>query len=905
MFETFKSPYRVVFQSEVKQVNLFSNIRLCAFSLVEMLMALLVASLLMAALAPVMTKKMKENINVAGVSGGGRAPAVFKCWDYDNPELQLAGDGSSYKVLPTPYPVDDAWNINFILASGGGGGAGATIPNETFHEYDSTGELKIEPEMDEVNIVSMIGGGAGGGGGAAVFSGSTCKGAPSADKCECMGSTYDSGNNVCVSSNLGSKNLTNATSACSKVTPSNKWTLPTTTQLSRWDTNLRTALNIASGNTVWSQTSGQGACISQATQYSCYCNGTYRSGYSSSSSCCSGCSYGLSNSSNSYRYWGMSAPSYWNNVCTDGGYNGVSGCKGFASSTCGNSTKGYCVCAANPNGSNSYCRQGLYSPCSSDVNSCTSSCNTYCGGTAKDSCSSTASSYVGCSSNYTNYYFYQLSGSSWSQSYATSNTGSRSTYCVYSDSADVVGESFYSLSGGGGGGAPAIADNGFDSNILNMFRQKIKENTGGWLVFERGSGGNGGSASANKNQKAGNGYNGGDTCITIKNAARSDKYKLCVSGGKGGGAADAARADASTKGFGAAGLATAVDKACYAIDYTTNTAGVRTEFDCTMAGKAGGAGGASTSNPTAGGKGAASVLNSAQAGGTAVKDGVSASSSNYGAGGGGGSATKTGYGSSAVLAFGKGGNGAAGYIKINYKKRYAAAGGGGGGGGYVAHINNISVGKSATCEIKVGYGGAGGAAGVKGYDGGDSSIVCSNAPTVTYRIFGGKGGELGSSTAGGLGGEAGTYDDTGNIFTRLFSQGNFRQGTGLDGKQAASGDSANYKENVRSAGGRGGTSGTGEKGKCGGIYNETGVCASVNADSNNDIPTPNQEDLNGQGSTSGDVTPPTKEGVVSATPKYGKAGAGGGGGAWYVGKNPGRGGNGQGGYVCIYWDKLE
>ena len=77
MFETFKSPYRVVFQSEVKQVNLFSNIRLCAFSLVEMLMALLVASLLMAALSPVMTKKMKEKINVAGVSGGGRAPAVF------------------------------------------------------------------------------------------------------------------------------------------------------------------------------------------------------------------------------------------------------------------------------------------------------------------------------------------------------------------------------------------------------------------------------------------------------------------------------------------------------------------------------------------------------------------------------------------------------------------------------------------------------------------------------------------------------------------------------------------------------------------------------------------------------------------------------------------------------------
>ena len=37
-----------------------------AFSLVEMLMALLVASLLMAALAPVMTKKFSENVNVSG-----------------------------------------------------------------------------------------------------------------------------------------------------------------------------------------------------------------------------------------------------------------------------------------------------------------------------------------------------------------------------------------------------------------------------------------------------------------------------------------------------------------------------------------------------------------------------------------------------------------------------------------------------------------------------------------------------------------------------------------------------------------------------------------------------------------------------------------------------------------------
>ena len=38
-----------------------------AFSLVEMLMALLVASLLLAALAPVMTKKINEKVNFEGL----------------------------------------------------------------------------------------------------------------------------------------------------------------------------------------------------------------------------------------------------------------------------------------------------------------------------------------------------------------------------------------------------------------------------------------------------------------------------------------------------------------------------------------------------------------------------------------------------------------------------------------------------------------------------------------------------------------------------------------------------------------------------------------------------------------------------------------------------------------------
>ena len=128
----------------------------------------------------------------------------------------------------------------------------------------------------------------------------------------------------------------------------------------------------------------------------------------------------------------------------------------------------------------------------------------------------------------------------------------------------------------------------------------------------------------------------------------------------------------------------------------------------------------------------------------------------------------------------------------------------------MSHISEILA-KSATCKIKVGFGGIGGnGAGsstpaIKGGDGGDSSISCSNAANVTYRIIGGKGGEVGtsasvgsgSSSVGGIGGEAGGYDDVGNIFTRLFSQGNFTGYKGLEGKQGGSGEMSNYKEGVK------------------------------------------------------------------------------------------------------------
>ena len=81
-----------------------------AFSLVEMLMALLVASLLLAALAPVMTKKMNENIIVSGT--GNAILPTGGC---------IVTEGLQEDFCEVPQ---NTFSINAIVASGGGGGWG-------------------------------------------------------------------------------------------------------------------------------------------------------------------------------------------------------------------------------------------------------------------------------------------------------------------------------------------------------------------------------------------------------------------------------------------------------------------------------------------------------------------------------------------------------------------------------------------------------------------------------------------------------------------------------------------------------------------------------------------------------------------------------------------------------------
>jgi len=89
-----------------------------AFSLVEMLMALLVASLLLAALAPVMTRRMNESLNVT--TTGSIIPTIYCAYVNNDTSTQLYEDMASGCLVPT-----NIYSFDVVMASGGGGGGAA------------------------------------------------------------------------------------------------------------------------------------------------------------------------------------------------------------------------------------------------------------------------------------------------------------------------------------------------------------------------------------------------------------------------------------------------------------------------------------------------------------------------------------------------------------------------------------------------------------------------------------------------------------------------------------------------------------------------------------------------------------------------------------------------------------
>ncbi len=145
-----------------------------AFTLAELLVSILIISVILTLLAPVITKRAKENISINGGSTNKINTRLFIYNKSDSNCSEISGVNNSLSCNFTiPSGVK---KINAIAVSGGGGGAGATQPSIEYGKKltvanatpktSKTQELTITNGMKNIVISELIGSGAGGGGGA-------------------------------------------------------------------------------------------------------------------------------------------------------------------------------------------------------------------------------------------------------------------------------------------------------------------------------------------------------------------------------------------------------------------------------------------------------------------------------------------------------------------------------------------------------------------------------------------------------------------------------------------------------------------------------------------------------------------------------------------------------------------
>ncbi len=125
-----------------------------AFSLVEMLMALLVASLLMAALAPVMTKRMDEaKLNISGVGAA----------QYDKDAvIQIFTESDTFNV------PNDVNSVKVTMMGGGGAGGDAFHGVQEFKDPKEIKSWKVPDGVTRLRVYMVGGGGGGASGGVGV-----------------------------------------------------------------------------------------------------------------------------------------------------------------------------------------------------------------------------------------------------------------------------------------------------------------------------------------------------------------------------------------------------------------------------------------------------------------------------------------------------------------------------------------------------------------------------------------------------------------------------------------------------------------------------------------------------------------------------------------------------------------
>ena len=851
-----------------------------AFTLAELLVAILIIAVLLTLLAPVISKRRKDTISI----NMSNYKSQLFLFDKNNPLCQeIPSTTNKIKCLFTaPSGVSE---LGAIAVSGGGGGAGATQPSIEYGKKltvanataktSKTQELTITSGMSNVTVTELIGSGAGGGGASWRSSGGSGGAPQSQADCDPFNALFipakyngSGGKNLCVTKyNVGdtygpeipnnvkivstgtycytnccwqgitSNNCTDTGnsdsiySGCNRTvctrsaakTACSKWA-PSGTRAGSW--RLPTKNEINGWNSKLSTLS-----INRGRQGLQLCDGTSSSGSVRCSSTAN-CKGARSSTCFSRYIWTSSTdvvetthqiPTGTYHDCIDMYYgnNGISYCKALSSK-----------CVSNPK------------------------YKTWAIACTKEEVREE-----------TTYIYYDLY-SGRLRAYDDEETDyAASARCVLES-----GLSSNTVSSGGGGGAGAYIKN------YQIPNDVISSNIGGKIKLFSAAGGSGGNSASSQGSSASNGSNGNTSYIEIYDKDNVLKWGIRALGGNYG-------YGASSTDYGNGGD----EKGINSCQLYEN--GVWKSINCTGVGIKGTNGNkvesASSTNTATGGSGGGSMYNSSTVIGGGSGGSISSANgyngSVYGAGGGGATIV---FDSSNNVTKGIGGNGANGVAEITYDLVRQAAGGGGGGGGAFAKVEKIKVNAGQTYEIFVGGGGVAGNISSNGSDGGESGFAFDS---LTYTLSGGKGGQKGisatdtTSVIQGIGGSGGIVSS------------NVTDTTNIEYKNGSKGDDANtFTKNDTHAnslpyggsyGGIGGTSGIDTKGGCGGLFIDVSICSNTMVN----------------GIYPQFVAPNSSSSSIN----YGQAGAGGGGGGWSENvinyPNPGAGSQGQDGYVFLYW----
>ena len=749
-----------------------------AFTLAELLVSILIISVILTLLAPVITKRAKENISINGGSTNKINTRLFIYNKSDSNCSEISGVNNSLSCNFTiPSGVK---KINAIAVSGGGGGAGATQPSIEYGKKltvanataksSKTQELTITNGMKNIVISELIGSGAGGGGASWAESSGGPQSQADCDPYNAMfiPAKYNGtgGKNTCVTKyNVGDPGGPPFSSVVKILKPGQVCSSP------------YSGLNTC----CWTGGQTSNDCNSNGSSYS-GCNRTVCLYTGGGRSCAEWAPGGMKPGS-----WRL--PTKNEALGWVANYYKVSGNMG---------SKGLQFCSEGHSITASRCDAKTTAP--------------YCKvNTSKDSDSwcfpeSVLTSTHDGGDNH--FYLYKDN-----PTIAINSDTPVSIRCVFDGSIGGV-QKFSALSGGGGGAGAYIKNYQIPNDV-------ISSNIGGKIKLFSAAGGSGGSSASSSGSSASNGTSGLASYVEVY---APDGVTLvwgirALGGNYGYGA--------SSTDYGNGGAQTSANS-CQLYEN-----GVWRSINCTGVGIKGTNGNkvesASSTNTATGGSGGGSMYNSSTVIGGGSGGSISSANgyngSVYGAGGGGATIV---FDSSNNVTKGIGGNGANGVAEITYDLVYSAAAGGGGGGGAYVELSDISVSSGNTYTIKVGNGGSGGSISTKGSDGGESEIVFDS---ITYTLSGGKGGQIGTSATSttnviqGIGGSGGivssNVSDTTNIKYKNGSKG---EDGGSFTKDDTHSNSTNYGG---SYGGVGGVSGIDTKGSCSGLFIDSSICSNT------------------------------------------------------------------------------